>query len=100
MESRARIREGERIADPLAKSRQFPPMVVHMVSVGEESGSLDHMLTKIADFYEGEVEAQLASLTAAIEPLMIVLLGFVVGFIVIAMFLPMISVISNLSQAQ
>lgn len=97
MESRARIREGERIADPLQRSKMFPPMVVHMVGVGEESGSLDQMLTKIADFYEGEVESTIASLTAAIEPVMIVLLGFIVGFIVVSMFLPMISVIQNLS---
>lgn len=100
IESRARIREGEKIADPLQRSKMFPPMVVHMVSVGEESGSLDHMLNKIADFYENEVEMTIASLTAAIEPVMIVLLGFIVGFIVISMFLPMIEVISNLSQSQ
>ncbi len=100
LESRARIREGEKIADPLQKSKMFPPMVVHMVSVGEESGSLDHMLNKIADFYENEVETTIASLTAAIEPVMIVILGFIVGFIVISMFLPMIEVISNLSQSQ
>jgi len=100
IESRARIREGEKIADPLQRSKMFPPMVVHMVSVGEESGSLDHMLNKIADFYENEVEMTIASLTAAIEPVMIVLLGFIVGFIVISMFLPMIEVISNLSQQQ
>lgn len=100
IESRARIREGEKIADPLQRSKMFPPMVVHMVSVGEESGSLDHMLNKIADFYENEVEMTIASLTAAIEPVMIVLLGFIVGFIVISMFLPMIEAISNLSQSQ
>ena len=100
IESRARIREGEKIADPLQRSKMFPPMVVHMVSVGEESGSLDHMLNKIADFYENEVEMTIASLTAAIEPVMIVLLGIIVGFIVISMFLPMIEVISNLSQQQ
>lgn len=100
LESRARIREGEKIADPLQKSKMFPPMVVHMVSVGEESGSLDHMLNKIADFYENEVEMTIASLTAAIEPVMIVILGFIVGFIVVSMFLPMIEVISNLSQSQ
>jgi type IV pilus assembly protein PilC len=100
IESRARIREGEKIADPLQRSKMFPPMVVHMVSVGEESGSLDHMLNKIADFYENEVEMTIATLTAAIEPVMIVLLGFIVLFIVISMFLPMIEVISNLSQNQ
>jgi type IV pilus assembly protein PilC len=68
-----------------------------MISIGEESGSLDHMLTKVADFYEGEVDAQLQSLTAAIEPIMIVFLGFCVGFIVIALFMPLIQVVSNLS---
>lgn len=97
LEARARIREGDRIGDPLEKSRHFPPMVVHMIGVGEESGSLDFMLQKIADFYEGEVEAALASLTAAIEPIMIISLGFVVGFIVISMFLPLVQAISMLS---
>ncbi|HVT13931.1 MAG TPA: type II secretion system F family protein [Fimbriimonadaceae bacterium] len=100
LEARARIREGDRIGDPLEASRLFPPMVVHMIGVGEESGSLDFMLQKIADFYEAEVEATLASLTAALEPIMIVSLGFVVGFIVISMFLPLVSVIANLSSGQ
>jgi type IV pilus assembly protein PilC len=98
MEARARIREGDRIGDPLEESRLFPPMVVHMIGIGEESGSLDFMLQKIADFYEAEVEAALASLTAAIEPIMIVTLGFIVGFIVISCFLPMVKVISELSS--
>jgi type IV pilus assembly protein PilC len=98
MEARARIREGDRIGDPLEQSRLFPPMVVHMIGIGEESGSLDYMLQKIADFYESEVEAALASLTAALEPIMIVGLGFVVGFIVISMFLPLVKVISQLSS--
>jgi len=97
LEARARIREGDRIGDPLEKSKLFPPMVVHMIGVGEESGSLDFMLQKIADFYELEVESRLASLTAAIEPIMIVSLGFVVGFIVVSMFLPLVSAISQLS---
>lgn len=97
LEARARIREGDRIGDPLEESRLFPPMVVHMIGVGEESGSLDYMLQKIADFYEAEVEAALASLTAALEPLMIVGLGFVVGYIVISMFLPLVDVIAKLS---
>ena len=70
LEARARIREGDRIGDPLEQSKLFPPMVVHMIGVGEESGSLDFMLQKIADFYESEVEATLASLTAALEPIM------------------------------
>lgn len=98
LEARARIREGDRIGDPLEQSKLFPPMVVHMIGVGEESGSLDFMLQKIADFYESEVEAALASLTAAIEPIMIVSLGFVVGFIVISCFLPLVDVISKLSS--
>lgn len=98
MEARARIREGDRIGEPLEASRLFPPMVVHMIGVGEESGSLDFMLQKIADFYEAEVEATLASLTAALEPIMIVSLGFIVGFIVISMFLPLVRVIEKLSS--
>jgi type IV pilus assembly protein PilC len=98
MEARARIREGDRIGDPLEQSRLFPPMVVHMIGVGEESGSLDFMLQKIADFYESEVEATLASLTAALEPIMIIMLGFIVGFIVISMFLPFAKVIEKLSS--
>ncbi|MCB0826790.1 MAG: type II secretion system F family protein [Armatimonadetes bacterium] len=100
LDARARIREGDRIGDPLEESRQFPPMVVHMIGVGEESGSLDFMLQKIADFYESEVEATLQSLTAALEPILIVFLGFVVGFIVIAMFLPLIKVIEGLSAGE
>jgi len=75
-------------------------MVVHMIGVGEESGSLDYMLQKIADFYEAEVEATLASLTAALEPILIVGLGFVVGFIVVSMFLPLVDVISKLSGGE
>ncbi len=98
LKARTAIREGEEIAKPLADSGQFPPMVVQMVSIGEESGSLDQMLTKVADFYEAEVDAALQSLTAAIEPVMIVFLGGAVGFIVIAMFQPLIAVIQNLTS--
>jgi type IV pilus assembly protein PilC len=97
MNSRASIREGERIGDPLEKSRLFPPMVVQMISIGEETGTLDNMLGKVADYYESEVDAQLQSLASAIEPMMIVFLGGVVGFIVISMFLPLIAIISSLS---
>jgi type IV pilus assembly protein PilC len=73
-------------------------MVVQMISIGEESGSLDNMLAKIADFYESEVDAAVANLTAAIEPLMIIVLGGCVGFIVISMFMPMIRIIENLGN--
>lgn len=96
--SRAAIREGEQIGDPLQRSGMFPPMVVQMVAIGEETGSLDAMLSKIADFYESEVDATLASLTAALEPLLIVILGVVVGFIVISMFLPLVHAISELQS--
>jgi type IV pilus assembly protein PilC len=97
LDARARIREGDVISEPLRKSKMFPPMVVQMIAIGQESGALDTMLMKIADFYEQEVDAALASLTAAIEPILIVFLGVTVGFIVIAMFLPLLSAIQNLS---
>jgi type IV pilus assembly protein PilC len=98
MASRAAIREGEQIGDPLQRSGMFPPMVVQMVAIGEETGSLDAMLAKIADFYESEVEATLAGLTAALEPILIISLGFVVGFIVVSMFMPLLSAISQLQS--
>jgi len=99
LEARARIREGDKIGEPLQKSKMFPPMVVQMISIGEESGSLDPMLSKVAEFYEGEVDAALESLTAAIEPVMIVFLGGAVGFIVISMFLPLIAVVNRLCDS-
>lgn len=95
--ARASIREGDTIADPLAASRQFPPMVVQMITIGEETGQLDSMLDKVAVFYESEVDAALESLTAALEPVMIVVLGAIVLFILIALWLPLLSVISELT---
>ncbi|MBI1979127.1 MAG: type II secretion system F family protein [Elusimicrobia bacterium] len=83
------IREGERIAKPLAESKVFPTMVVSMISIGEETGNLDTMLAKIAEFYESEVNAAVEGLTSMIEPLVIVFMGAVIGTIVVAMFLPM-----------
>jgi type IV pilus assembly protein PilC len=85
---RASIKEGETIAGPLQKSGVFPPMVVRMVSVGEQTGELDAMLSKIADFYDEQVDAAIKGLTSMIEPLIIAFLGIVVGTIVICMFLP------------
>ena len=85
------VKRGGTIAQPLGEHDVFPPMVAHMVSVGEESGQLEHMLGKIADFYEAEVDAKIRSLTALIEPLMIMFVGGVVGFIVISMYLPIFS---------
>ena len=97
LDARARVREGDVISEPLRKSKMFPPMVVQMIAIGQESGSLDTMLYKIADFYDSEVDAAVAALTAAIEPVLIVFLGFTVGFIVVAMFLPMVAMIQGLS---
>jgi type IV pilus assembly protein PilC len=100
MNARDRIREGDPIGDPLEKSKLFPAMVVQMIAIGEETGALDQMLGKVADFYAQEVETQLEQLAATIEPLMIVGLGGMVGFIVIAMFMPMIALINGLSGGE
>jgi type IV pilus assembly protein PilC len=88
----ASVKRGGTLAGPIERNAIFPPMVGHMVAVGEETGQLEHMLTKIADFYEAEVDAKVKALTALIEPLMIVFVGGVVGFIVISMYLPLFSV--------
>jgi type IV pilus assembly protein PilC len=85
------VKRGGSISKPLADHEVFPPMVSHMVSVGEESGQLETMLEKIADFYEAEVDAKIKALTSLIEPLMIMIVGSVVGFIVISMYLPIFS---------
>ena len=90
------VREGESIAVPLQLSGMFPPLVTQMVSVGEETGNLDGMLAKISDFYDTEVDYMLASLTSLLEPLMILGMGFVVGFIVISVFLPLYQIIGNI----
>ena len=88
LDARESIREGEKIADPLARSGVFPPMVMQMISIGEETGNLDMMLTKIADFYDSEVDTAVDGLTSLIEPLIMVAMGVVIGAIVISMFLP------------
>ena len=93
------VKEGESMTDPLAASGVFPPMVVSMVQVGEETGALADMLTRIANTYDDEVDNAVAGLTAAIEPALIIFLAVVVGTIVIAMFLPMIKIISSVSGA-
>src|SRR5262245_13386948 len=82
------VRQGGTIAHPIEKNDLFPPMVGHMLSVGEESGQLEQMLTKVADFYEAEVDAKVKALTSLLEPLMIVFVGGMVGVIVISMYLP------------
>jgi type IV pilus assembly protein PilC len=83
------VKRGGSLAGPIEANAIFPPMVGHMVAVGEETGQLEHMLSKVADFYEAEVDAKVKALTALIEPLMIVFVGGMVGFIVISMYLPM-----------
>jgi len=97
MTARASIREGETVAAPLKASGVFPPMVVQMISVGEQTGALDEMLTKIAVFYEAEVDTAVDTLTSIIEPVMIVVMGGIVGGMVVAMYLPMFKLISVVS---
>ena len=94
MESRASIAGGETIAAPLKKSQVFPPMVISMIAVGEQTGGLDEMLSKIADFYDEEVDAAVSGLLALMEPVMIVFLGVVVGGMVVAMYLPIFDMVN------
>jgi type IV pilus assembly protein PilC len=94
MGSRASIAGGETIAGPLKESGVFPPMVVQMINVGEQTGGLDEMLSKIADFYDEEVDAAVEALLAAMEPIMIVFLGGIVGGMIVAMYLPIFDMIN------
>ncbi|HEX8451003.1 MAG TPA: type II secretion system F family protein [Longimicrobium sp.] len=93
MASRASIAGGATIAEPLKASGVFPPMVVQMINVGEQTGGLDEMLSKIADFYDDEVDAAVTALTSILEPIMIVVMGVVIGGMVVAMYLPMFDMI-------
>lgn len=94
MGSRASIAGGETIAAPLQKSEVFPPMVISMIAVGEQTGGLDEMLTKIADFYDDEVDAAVSALLSLLEPIMIVFLGVVVGGMIVAMYLPIFDMVN------
>src|SRR5690348_8441225 len=94
MESRSSIAGGDTIAQPLQKSKVFPPMVISMIAVGEQTGGLDEMLSKIADFYDEEVDAAVSNLLSLLEPIMIVFLGVVVGGMVVAMYLPIFDMIN------
>ena len=94
MQSRQSIAGGETIAAPLEKSKVFPPMVISMIAVGEQTGGLDEMLSKIADFYDEEVDAAVSGLLSLLEPIMIVFLGVVVGGMVVAMYLPIFDMIN------
>ncbi len=86
--TRQSVSEGKTLADPLAKSKVFPQMVVQMIAVGEATGALDNMLNKIADFYDDEVDAAVATLTSLLEPILMIFLGVTVGFVIVAMYMP------------
>jgi type IV pilus assembly protein PilC len=92
----ASVKRGGTIAAPLAQAPIFPMMVTHMVGVGEETGALDAMLDKVAEFYEDQVEASVKALTSILEPIMIIVIGGIVGFIVISMYLPLFTVYNNI----
>ena len=96
MVTRKSIEEGKTISEPLKDTEVFPPMVVHMIAVGEQTGALDAMLSKIADFYEEEVDAAVENMLTLLEPIMILFLGIVIGGIVISMYLPMFSLLSKI----
>ena len=91
-DSKKAVREGKNLADPLSKSKVFPPMVVRMIAVGEQAGELEKMLSKIADFYDEQVDSAVASLTSIIEPMIILFLGVVVGGIVLSIFMPIFKI--------
>lgn len=96
MNARNSIKEGETIAQPLSQEKRvFPPMVVQMVSIGEATGGIDDMLNKVADFYEGEVDSAVENLMAALEPIIVVVLGAIIGVIVVAMYLPIFKLAST-----
>jgi type IV pilus assembly protein PilC len=94
LRTRASIAEGKTIADPLRESGVFPPMVVQMIAVGEQTGALDAMLGKIADFYDEEVDTAVTNLTSLLEPMLMVFLGIVIGGVVIAMYLPIFKLVT------
>jgi type IV pilus assembly protein PilC len=92
----ASVKRGGTIAAPLAQAPIFPSMVTHMVGVGEETGALDEMLDRIAEFYEEQVEAAVKSLMSILEPILIIVIGAMVGFIVISMYLPLFEVYNRI----
>jgi type IV pilus assembly protein PilC len=96
MAVRKAVEEGRTLSEPLAETKVFPPMVVQMINVGEQTGALDQMLSKIADFYEDEVDTAVAGMMKLIEPLLITVLGGIIGFIVAAMYLPMYSILQKI----
>lgn len=98
LKARVSIKGGENIADPLSKTAVFPPMVTQMIAIGEASGGLDEMLKKVADFYDAEVDQAVENLTSALEPIIMVFLGGIVGFLVISMYLPIFQLASTIAE--
>jgi type IV pilus assembly protein PilC len=98
MYTRAKIAEGKNMAEPLAETRVFPAMVVQMIGVGEQTGAMDTMLQKIADFYEDEVDVAVSAMTKMMEPLMMVFLGGIVGGLIIAMYMPIFEMAGNIKS--
>lgn len=98
LKARTSIKGGENIADPLSKTAIFPPMVTQMIAIGEASGGLDEMLSKVADFYDAEVDQAVENLTNALEPIIMVLLGGIVGFLVISMYLPIFQLAGTITE--
>jgi type IV pilus assembly protein PilC len=98
MASRSSIAGGDTIAGPLEKSAVFPPMVISMIAVGEQTGGLDEMLSKIADFYDDEVDVAVSGLLSMLEPLMILFLGVIVGGMIVAMYLPIFNMMDTVQQ--
>jgi len=96
MFAREKVSEGKDIASPLLETAIFPPMVVQMIGVGEQTGAMDEMLQKIADFYEEEVDAAVAAMTSLLEPVILVFLGGSVGGMLIAMYLPIFEIAGNI----
>lgn len=97
LDVRKAVSEGKTLAEPLSRAKVFPPMVTHMIAVGESTGALDTMLNKIADFYDDEVDSAVSNLTAMLEPMLIVFLGTTVGFVVVSMYLPIFKLLTLVS---
>ena len=95
-EARDNIREGESIAGPLKKSEQFPPIVIHMVSIGEKTGELEKMLNQVADTYDFQVKNQVSGITSLLSPIMLIVMGGVIGFIVISVLIPMMDMATKI----
>jgi type IV pilus assembly protein PilC len=97
LDARESVRAGNLLSEPLSKSPAFPPMVTRMIAIGERTGSLETLLEKIAEFYDAQVKAAVKSLTSMIEPILITVMGVIVGGVVMAVFLPILDVVGKLS---